>query len=83
MNRVEQKTITVAITGASGAAYALRLIDHLLKAEHRVYLLYSQAAQVVVNMESGIDLPAKAAEAEHKLKDYFGFQHVKEHSHSV
>lgn len=58
------RTITLAFTGASGAHYGLRLLECLIRAEVRVYLLISQAAQVVIKMETGLDLPARANEAE-------------------
>lgn len=51
------KTITLAITGASGAQYGLRLLQQLLAADCRVYLLISTAAQVVINRETQVQLP--------------------------
>ncbi len=65
------KTITVALTGASGARYGLRLIDCLIAAGARVYLLVSQAGQVVLKMETGLDIPARASEAETVLVEHF------------
>ena len=59
--------IALAWTGASGAAYGLRLLETLLQAGRRVYLMYSQAAQVVFNMETDLDLPARPADAEAML----------------
>ena len=40
--------IFTAFTGASGIQYGLRLVECLLAADRRVYLMVSQAAQVVV-----------------------------------
>lgn len=57
-------TITVALTGASGMAYGLRLVESLVRAKAGVYLLYSQAAHVVAKQELGIALPPRAADAE-------------------
>lgn len=57
-------TISLAWTGASGIAYGLRLLETLLEAGCRVYLMYSQAAQVVAKMENDLELPSRAAEAE-------------------
>ncbi len=68
------KTITVALTGASGARYGLRLIECLLTAGARVYLLVSQAGQVVLKMETGLDAPARPTEAEAFFTDHFGAQ---------
>ncbi|QBY03809.1 UbiX family flavin prenyltransferase [Thalassotalea sp. HSM 43] len=50
-------TITLAITGASGSAYALRLLQCLLAAEYKVYVLISSAARVVLDTETGFKLP--------------------------
>lgn len=51
------KTITLAMTGASGAQYGLRLLQQLLAANRRVYLLLSSAAQVVIKRETDLCLP--------------------------
>lgn len=51
------KTITLALTGASGAQYGLRLLQVLLAAECRVYLLLSRAAEVVIRRGTDFDLP--------------------------
>ncbi len=56
-----KKTVTLALTGASGMAYGIRLLECLIKAGVRVYLIYSQAAQVVAKQEIGLTLPARAA----------------------
>ena len=57
------KTICLALTGASGLPYGLRLLDCLLRAGLRVQLLYSQAAQVVARQEMNLELPSRPAEA--------------------
>jgi 4-hydroxy-3-polyprenylbenzoate decarboxylase len=51
------RTITLAMTGASGAQYGLRLLQCLLAADCRVYLLLSSAAEVVIRTETDLDLP--------------------------
>ena len=66
----QQKDITLAFTGASGTPYGLRLLECLLAADYRVYLLISSAARVVLATEHGLKLPsgteaAKAALVEH------------------
>ena len=57
------ETITLALTGASGMPYGIRLLECLLKAKVRVYLLYSQAAQIVARQEMDLSLPARAKDA--------------------
>jgi 4-hydroxy-3-polyprenylbenzoate decarboxylase len=49
-----KREIVVAITGASGAAYAIRLIEVLLAASCNVHLVISEAAQVVLEQELGL-----------------------------
>jgi 4-hydroxy-3-polyprenylbenzoate decarboxylase len=44
--------ITLAITGASGAQYGIRLLEVLLKAGQQVNLMISSAAQVVISTET-------------------------------
>ncbi len=68
---IEQNPIAVAITGASGSAYALRLLECLVKAQERVYVMISQAAQVVLRMESGLEIPSQPGDAERMLTDHF------------
>ncbi|MEJ2404043.1 MAG: UbiX family flavin prenyltransferase [Candidatus Thiodiazotropha sp.] len=68
---IEQNPIAVAITGASGSAYALRLLECLVNAKERVYVMISQAAQVVLRMESGLEIPSQPGDAERMLTDYF------------
>lgn len=56
--------ITLAITGASGVPYALRLLQCLVKANYRVHLLISSAAKVVIATEQeDANVPAQPAAA--------------------
>ena len=57
---MKQDTITLAITGASGAQYGLRLLECLLAAGKQVYLMVSQPAQVVIATETDMKLPGRA-----------------------
>jgi flavin prenyltransferase len=65
------KTFTLALTGASGMPYAMRLLESLLATGHTVYLVYSQAAQFVAAQEMDLNLPAKTAEAQRQLVELF------------
>ena len=56
----DTKTIAVALTGASGMPYGLRLVECLLAVGCRVWLLYSPAAQVVAQQEMQLSLPSQA-----------------------
>lgn len=66
--------ITLAWTGASGIQYGLRLLQCLLQAEQRVYLLISDAARIVLKMEADLALPARATDAERALLARFQAQ---------
>lgn len=63
------KTVTLALSGASGMAYGLRLLECLLAADVRVYLLLSQAAHVVAKQELGIAFPARPCDLERQLRE--------------
>ena len=54
--------IILACTGASGAPYALRLLECLVGAGKRIDLIFSRAAHMVFAMESELALPARPAE---------------------
>ncbi|WP_102794513.1 flavin prenyltransferase UbiX [Bowmanella denitrificans] len=53
------RQITLAITGASGAPYALRLLELLVRANCQVFVLISSAAKVVLATEENLQIPAK------------------------
>ena len=50
--------ITLAITGASGSAYALRLIECLIAANYQLYILCSSAGRIVLDTEVGVKIPS-------------------------
>lgn len=62
----ERRTVTLALTGASGAPYGLRLLERLLAADCRVYFMISKAAQMVVATETDEPLPGRTS----ALADY-------------
>ncbi|GGA80265.1 flavin prenyltransferase UbiX [Neiella marina] len=66
--------ITVALTGASGAPYALRLLQCLLAANRQVFVLMSSAARVVLATENDLKIPASPEQASQFLSDYFSAQ---------
>ena len=66
------KTIALAFTGASGMPYGVRLLECLLAAGERVWLVYSQAAQIVAKQEMDLLLPAQPRECQRLLSERFG-----------
>lgn len=66
------KTVTLAITGASGAQYGLRLLQCMLAARVRVWLLLSDAARVVIDTETELTLPEGEADTGRFLAELYG-----------
>ncbi|MBU2642855.1 MAG: flavin prenyltransferase UbiX [Thiobacillus sp.] len=66
---ISLNTVTLALSGASGMAYGLRLLECLLAADIDVNLLVSHAAHLVTKQELGVALPARASDLEHQLSD--------------
>lgn len=64
--------VALAMTGASGAQYGLRLLESLLKQDRQVYLMLSKPAQVVIGMETDLTLPGRPAEIRRFLCDHYG-----------
>jgi 4-hydroxy-3-polyprenylbenzoate decarboxylase len=65
------ETITLAITGASGAQYGLRLLQCLLAADKRVFVMISRAAQVVISTETDFKMPGTPADQEQFLSQLY------------
>jgi 4-hydroxy-3-polyprenylbenzoate decarboxylase len=55
-------TCTVVITGASGSAYGMRLIEQLVSGGHEVTVCFTDAGREVTAYELGFELPLKAAD---------------------
>ncbi len=68
----EHRTVSIALTGASGAQYGLRLVQCVLEAGCTVYLMLSSAARVVINTETELTLPEGFDDQWQVLMDYFG-----------
>lgn len=66
-----ERPIALAMTGASGSQYGLRLLECLLAGGRQVYLMISQAGHLVLNMEAELDIPSRAADAEVFLTRHF------------
>jgi len=63
--------IILAMTGASGACYGLRLLETLVNDNRQVYFLISKAAQAVFAMETDLDIPSRPQEAQTYLTEYY------------
>ncbi len=69
-----RETITLAMTGASGAPYTWRLLECLIAANKNVFFLISDAAQIVSATEAKLPLPETHEEMETFLQTRFGAQ---------
>jgi len=69
---VAPRRIALALTGASGMPYGMRLLECLLQAGVRVELLYSQVAQIVARQEMDLALPSRPQDVQALLCERFG-----------
>ncbi|MDP3296348.1 MAG: flavin prenyltransferase UbiX [Thermodesulfovibrionia bacterium] len=75
------KSFIVAITGASGSIYGIRLIEVLLKSKHKVHLVISKQAFSIIKIETGINWTGNtASEIEKKIQKYFSSKNIKYYS---
>jgi 4-hydroxy-3-polyprenylbenzoate decarboxylase len=65
------KIITLAMTGASGAEYTLRLFECCLQKNIQVQFITSQPGQIVLGMETELKLSGSPQKMQQKLADYF------------
>lgn len=68
MNPTSHLPIVLAITGASGAAYAARLLQQLALANRHIHLLISPSGAAVVAQELGLQLGAPQDSSEALLR---------------
>ncbi|MHB8346739.1 MAG: flavin prenyltransferase UbiX [Acidiferrobacterales bacterium] len=63
--------VALAMTGASGAPYGLRLLECLITAGKTVYLMVSAPALVVIAQETELRLPGRPAEMQSYLTERY------------
>ena len=66
-----KQAISLALTGASGVQYGLRLLECLLRDGVPVDLMLSRPARVVIGMETNLSLPGRGADIERFFSDRF------------
>ena len=67
-----EKTVVVAMTGASGIQYALRLIECLVRADCRVWVLMSKPARIVMGMDTELPVPARTKDVREQFAARYG-----------
>ncbi len=65
------KTVIIAMTGASGAAYTLRLLESCRQAKIQIQFITSQPGQVVLGMQTDVKLTGSSQKIRQQLADYF------------
>ena len=68
---MSMQTLTVAMTGASGAPYTLRLLELCLRAKINIQFITSQPGQIVLGMESDLKLTGTPQKMQQQLATYF------------
>ncbi|HDH05947.1 MAG TPA: UbiX family flavin prenyltransferase [Nitrospirae bacterium] len=72
------KSFIVAISGASGSIYGLRLVEELLKSVENIYLCISGPAFSIIKIETGVDWAGKSdAETEKNIRQFYSSDKIK------
>ena len=65
------KQIVVAVTGASGSIYGLRLVEELLRADCRVTLLLSKSGLEVLRYETCLEWQGAPQQLQRQMRQHF------------
>ncbi|MBT4838179.1 MAG: UbiX family flavin prenyltransferase [Methylococcales bacterium] len=68
---MKNKPITLIFTGASGAAYGLRLLEYLVSQKKTLIVLMSDPAKMVINMETELKIPNQSGATEAYLTKWY------------
>lgn len=68
---MNKRPVALAFTGASGASYGLRLLDCLLRAQEKVYVMISGPAQIVINTETDVRVFSNPTQTQHSLSERY------------
>jgi flavin prenyltransferase len=68
---MKPRVVTLAMTGASGAEYTLRLFEILLRQNIRVQFVTSQPGQIVMGMETRLKLGGSPQKMRQAFAEYF------------
>ena len=72
------RSFIVAISGASGSIYGVRLVEELIRSADNVYLCVSSQAFSIIKMETGADWSGKTdAAIEKKIQKYYSSKKIK------
>ncbi|UCH81467.1 MAG: UbiX family flavin prenyltransferase [Nitrospiraceae bacterium] len=75
------KSFIVAISGASGSIYGIKLVKELIRTEAAVHLCISDQAVSIIRAETGIDLSGiNLLETEDKIRKHFKSETIRYYS---
>ena len=80
---MSSRHIALAITGASGSIYGIRLAGELLKNCDRVTILLSRAGAAVLKFECGIDWEGDEVTVARLMREYFHVDALNLHHYAV
>lgn len=66
-----RNSIALAMTGASGVAYGLRLLQCLIEKGEQVHVMISKAAQLVIDMETDVKVSGTPKDMQEQLSDLY------------
>jgi hypothetical protein len=69
---MKPRTLTLAMTGASGADYTLRLFEYCLQQGIHVQFITSQPGQIVLGMETELKLSGPPQKMQQQFAGHFG-----------
>lgn len=69
---MSRSAIALAMTGASGAPYGVRLLQALLERAQHVQVIISDPGRMVINMETELKLPSRTTEIQSALEAHMG-----------
>jgi len=77
------KSCVVAITGASGSIYGLRLIEELLKCVDTVHLCISNQSFFIIRTETGVDWSGEtASDIEKNIRNHYSSTNINYYDNS-
>lgn len=72
MNNTDTRnSIALAMTGASGAVYGLRLLQCLIEKGEQVHMMISKAAQLVIDMETDVKVSGTPKDMQQQLSKLY------------
>jgi len=71
MSADSRNSIALAMTGASGAVYGLRLLQCLIHAGEQVHVMLSKAAQIVIATETEVKISTTPSDIEKQFSELY------------